>query len=84
MNEKEFKRLYEGVFEPLINQEQFEILKHTQKVTHFCGGSKDMDDLVNKGLMQYAGKKSFVPDPYYKLTAEGRKLLRNMLPRADK
>lgn len=55
-----------------LNNEQKEILKHTVDNGLFCGGSKDMDILCDLGLMEYAGKKSFVPDPYYRITKKGR------------
>jgi len=35
-----------------------------------------MDALVAEGLMEYAGRKSFVPDPYYRITSKGRTVLR--------
>lgn len=36
-----------------------------------------MDELEALGLMQFIGRKSFVPDPYYGITAAGRKALRD-------
>jgi len=62
-----------------INREQIEILEHTVKRApggFYCGGGKDMDALVAEGLMEYAGRKSFVPDPYYRITSKGRTVLR--------
>jgi len=56
-----------------MNEEQKAIIEHTIKNGVFCGGSKDMDELCTLGFMEYAGKKSFVPDPYYRVTAAGRK-----------
>lgn len=41
----------------------------------FCGGSKEMKELVDAGLMQSAGRKSFVPDEYFKMTSAGRQAL---------
>ncbi len=58
-----------------LSNEQKEIIAHTIKNGIFCGGSKAMDALCDAGLMEYAGMKSFVPDPYYKVTTEGRKAL---------
>ena len=61
-----------------INQNQREILEHTLYRAaggYFCGGGQDMEDLVLKGLMEYAGKKSFVPDKYYKITGKGKQLI---------
>ena len=54
-----------------LTNEHIEILKHTQKVGLFCGGSKEMDDLCEVKMMEYVGKKPFVPDPYYRLTKDG-------------
>jgi len=34
-----------------------------------------MDVLVARGLMQSAGRKSFVPDEYFRITAAGRTAL---------
>jgi hypothetical protein len=58
-----------------MTQEQKEILKHANKHIFYCGGGPDMDSLCDQGLMAYAGKKSFVPDPYYKITNAGKKAL---------
>jgi len=42
----------------------------------YCGDSTDMQVLVNRGLMRFAGTKSFVDgDNYYKLTNLGRQML---------
>ena len=35
-----------------------------------------MDFLVMRGLMESAGRKSFVPDAYYRLTGSGREAIR--------
>ena len=58
-----------------LTKEQVAILRHTKRHAaggFYCGGGPDMDKLVEAGLMEYAGMKSFVPDPYYKLTGKGR------------
>lgn len=55
-----------------LNNEQKEIIKHTMKNGLFCGSSKDMDILCEYGLMEYAGRKPFVPDPYYRATTAGK------------
>lgn len=63
-----------------LTNEQYEILHHTEHRAAgglYCGGGKAMDDLVARGLMQCAGRKSFVPDAYYRITAAGRTMLRN-------
>ena len=62
-----------------LSREQLSILDHTEHRAaggYYCGGGKDMDALVAAGLMEYAGRKSFVPDPYYKITSAGRSALR--------
>lgn len=58
-----------------LNNEQKAIIEHTIKNGLFCGGSKDMDGLCEAGLMEYAGKKSFVPDPYYRVTTKGKNVI---------
>ena len=58
-----------------MTQEQKEILKHASKHPFYCGGGSGMDSLCDQGLMAYAGKKSFVPDPYYQITDAGKKAL---------
>lgn len=79
MTPEQFKKMYQGEFKPLVeNEEQLSILKHTRENRLFCGESHDMTRLVENGLMEYAGRKSFVPDPYFKLTAEGRKYLNSL------
>jgi len=61
-----------------LSEEQVSILDHTEHRAAgglYCGGGKDMDALVKAGLMQYVGRKSFVPDPYYRITGKGREAL---------
>lgn len=61
-----------------ISNVQLEILKHTAYHAAqglFCGDSPAMQSLVSGGLMEEAGKKSFVPDTYFRITAKGRKEL---------
>lgn len=43
----------------------------------YCGDSPDMQELVAAGLMVSVGRKSFVPDEYFKLTAAGYEALKN-------
>lgn len=59
-----------------LNHEQSEIIRHTIQNGIFCGGSPDMDILCDKGFMVFVGRKSFVPDPYYRLTTAGREAIR--------
>jgi hypothetical protein len=59
---------------------QISILEHTLHRAaggYYCGGGPDMDALVAAGLMEYAGRKSFVPDPYYTITSKGCEALRS-------
>ena len=66
---------YKEIEEAVFTDEHIEILKHTQKNGLFCGGSKEMDLLVERKYMAEAGRKSFVPDMYYKLTNRGTQML---------
>ena len=62
-----------------LNKRQIDIIYHTMYRAAgglYCGGGPDMDSLVAAGLMEYAGRKSCVPDPYYRLTSKGRTALR--------
>ncbi len=74
------RRREEEPADPLqVTPAQLEILRHTAYVAaggFYCGGGKDMDALVSADLMEYAGKKSFVPDPYFRITNKGREALR--------
>jgi hypothetical protein len=67
-----------------LTREQIAILNHTSTRTAgglYCGDSSDMQELIKQGLMISAGKKSFVPDEYFRLTAKGKQELREI---ADK
>jgi len=62
-----------------MNAEQVAILDHTAHRAAgglYCGDGPDMQALVEAGLMESAGCKSFVPDPYYRMTGKGREVLR--------
>lgn len=62
-----------------LNREQREILEHTVSRAAgglYCGDGPDMQALVSAGLMEFAGRKSFVPDPYFRITSAGREALR--------
>ncbi len=68
-----------------ITANQREILEHTayRAAGGFCcGDSDDMQELVRLGLMESAGRKSFVPDEYFKLTALGRESLKTPVEKA--
>lgn len=61
-----------------LTREQVSILDHTIHRAaggFFCGGGKEMDGLVANGLMVSAGRKSFVPDEYFRITTKGRAAL---------
>lgn len=58
---------------------QLAILRHTVNRAPggmYCGGGPDMDRLVKAGLMRCVGFKSFVPDPYFVITEDGRAVLK--------
>ncbi len=62
-----------------LSAEQVSILDHTANRAvggFYCGGGPEMDHLVSLGLMVPAGGKSFVSDPYFRMTAAGREALR--------
>lgn len=65
-----------------LTKEHIEIMEHTRDRAaqgYFCGDSPAMQELVTEGLMAFAGRKSFVPDPYFRLTEKGRDSLTNGL-----
>jgi len=62
-----------------LNSEQVAILDHTSSRAargFYCGDSPDMQKLIEAGLMVSAGRKSFVPDEYFRITAAGYEELR--------
>jgi len=61
-----------------VTQNQINILNHTfydAANRFYCGDSEDMQILVKLGLMESAGRKSFVPDEYFTITALGIEFL---------
>lgn len=67
-----------------LTREQRDILYHTEHRAAggcYCGGGKEMDTLVAAGFMQSAGRKSFVPDEYFRITSSGRAALRAYVAR---
>jgi hypothetical protein len=63
-------------------REQVAILHHTEHRAaggYYCGGGKDMAELVEAGLMVSAGYKAFVPDEYFRITSKGREVLREAM-----
>lgn len=61
-----------------LTKEHIEILKHTEKNGLFCGDSKEMQELCEYKMMEFAGRKSFVPDPYFKLMEDGKSALEDL------
>jgi hypothetical protein len=63
-----------------LNKEQIAILNHSHANRaaggYYCGDSPDMQALVAAGLMESAGRKSFVLDEYFRTTSKGREALR--------
>jgi hypothetical protein len=61
-----------------LNQRQISILEHTVNRAaggRYCGGSEDMNGLVDMGLMLYIGKPAWCSDPFYAITDKGRAAL---------
>lgn len=61
-----------------LTREERDILWHTHHRAAgglYCGGSPEMDALVTRGLMEYAGRKPFVPHSYYRITSAGKEAL---------
>ncbi len=63
--------------EIILNKEQIAILDHTEKNGRYCGNSKDMAYLCERGLMKYIARLTMIPDPYYGITREGKNARRN-------
>lgn len=63
--------------------EHVEILKHTKRNGLFCGGSPEMKQLCEFKLMESAGRKSFVPDEYFRITSEGEGVLDDLAELAN-
>lgn len=61
-----------------MTKEHIGILKHTEKNGLFCGDSKEMQELCDLKMMEFAGKKSFVPDPYFRLMPDGKSALADL------
>lgn len=61
-----------------LKSEHIEILKHTEKNGFYCGDSEEMQELCDYKMMEYAGKKSFVPDPYFRLSKDGESALEDL------
>lgn len=62
-----------------LSTEQKAILDHTMHRTAgglYCGGGRDIDALVDAGMMVEVGRKSFVPEAYFRITNKGREALK--------
>lgn len=60
-----------------LSQREREILEHTVHRAaggRYCGGGKDMEELVRRGLMKSLG--TFLGNPYFGITEQGRAALR--------
>lgn len=63
-----------------ITKKHIDIMEHTLNGApngYYCGDSPEMQELVAAGMMVYAGRKSYVPDPYFTLTRKGREALQS-------
>ena len=63
--------------------EHLAILDHTLNRAaggRYCGGSPEMDELVQSGLMKSSGKVAWCPDEYFRITELGRMALREHKP----
>ena len=70
--------MVQKIMSETLSSEERDILLHTMHRAAgglYCGSSPEMDSLVERGLMEYAGRKSFVPDPYYRITLKGFEVL---------
>lgn len=62
-------------FHMMLTSKHTEILEHTYfraAGQTYCGMEHELDELCFIGFMQHVGRKSFVPEPYYRLTEYGR------------
>lgn len=62
-----------------LSKEQIQVLEHTIYQAAgglYCGEDDDVKTLCKLGMMEPAGRKSFVPDPYFRVTNLGREYLR--------
>ena len=65
-----------------LTKKQFGILDHTAHRTAnglYCGDSKDMQVLVELGLMHSRGVTGFCPDEYFCMTKAGKVALAGRL-----
>ena len=66
-----------------LNANQIDILDHTVNRAaggRYCGGGKDMESLVEIGLMKYIGTPEWCPDKFYAITEAGRDALKQTKP----
>ncbi len=68
-----------GELKMKLSSNQVDILDHTAHRAAngvFCGGGKEMTELVSLGLMVSRGKTSFCPDEYFSMTEAGATALK--------
>lgn len=61
-----------------LTREQLAILDHADNRSAYglyCGDSPEMQSLVDAGMMVIAGRKSFVPEEYFRITRIGQEAL---------
>lgn len=64
-----------------LTAEEIGILDHTlHRASNrlYCGDSDAMQRLVKLGLMQLSGTVAWCPDPYFVITNEGRRVLKDL------
>ena len=59
-----------------LKKAHINIMRHAQKNGMFCGDGDEMTELCDEGMMEFLGRKSFVPEGYYKITSKGQEALR--------
>ena len=61
-----------------LTTEHMEILKHAEEHSLFCGDSPEIRDLHKLKMIEFAGWRPFVPDLYYRITADGKSALADL------
>jgi hypothetical protein len=60
----------------MITNNEYQILHHTlTRATNnaYCSNESTVKSLIDKGLMQFHCKLSYVPEPYWTVTDKGKK-----------
>ena len=74
--------MVQKIMSETLSSEERDILLHTMHRAAgglYCGSSPEMITLIKRGLMVYAGRKSLVPDPYYRITPKGCEAIREQV-----